>query len=523
MKLLAKITAALTLAVALTLTACAPGGETGTTNPPSSVFASKTALPAGDPNCANGGVQIDMGFDVNGNNVLDADEITSTEYVCNGTDTSSHPFVVYTSPTPNETGVELDAVISVVFNIEMDADTINDTTFTVKDAAGNPVAGTVTCSGIVAVFQPDQSLVMNTKYTVTLSSAMQNDAAGIAMGYDHKFYFTSGASAVETGFNTAVNPGDTATITTGPLTVNMKYANNSDTAVTFPMGTNDQSTGTITRKFFMAETEVTNALFARVLQWAVDNGKIVEIPGVHNEVSITTVKYGTQKLVDLDYGSTYVRISYNADTNTFAVASGYEDHPVVCVSWYGTIMFCNWLTEMCEGNIDNVVYSGIDETWDHTEIVENPERTGYRLPSSAEWEYAARYRNGTLWTYGDHASGDESGACYNDGSILGGMRLSAVFGNYAWWDGNSGSSTNVVSTAGNGGGAACTGNSNALGLYDMSGNVWEWNFDCVGSDRVVRGGNCWTSAGGVQVGVWDYYNPNDESSDAGFRFARSAP
>lgn len=194
MKLLSKITAALTLAAVLTLSACAPGGDTGTTNPSSSVFAKKTAIAPGAI-CPAGGVQIDMGFDVNGNNALDEDEITSTEYVCNGEDASSHPFVVYTSPTPNETEVELDAIISAVFNIEMDIDTINDTAFTVKDKAGNAVAGTVTYSGIVAVFQPAQSLVMNRKYTVTLSSAMENDAAGIAMGYDHKFYFTTGGGA----------------------------------------------------------------------------------------------------------------------------------------------------------------------------------------------------------------------------------------------------------------------------------------------------------------------------------------
>ena len=48
------------------------------------------------------------------------------------------------------------------------------------------------------------------------------------------------------------------------------------------------------------------------------------------------------------------------------------------------------------------------------------------------------YRDGTLWTYGDHASGDDSGACYDDDSILGGLGMSTVFGDYAWYSGNSG-------------------------------------------------------------------------------------
>ena len=70
----------------------------------------------------------------------------------------------------------------------------------------------------------------------------------------------------------------------------------------------------------------------------------------------------------------------------------------------------------------------------------------YRLPSEAEWEYAARAGSTTKWHFGD----DES-----------------LLRDYAWYGNNSGNTTNVVAVT----------KPNKYGLYDMAGNVWEWNED----------------------------------------------
>ena len=86
-----------------------------------------------------------------------------------------------------------------------------------------------------------------------------------------------GGSIIPITFDTAKTPGDTVSITVGSESVDMIYANN-QTSITFPFNSVpgyslDNDKGTITRKFFMSKTEVTNALMVEVLQWAYDNGK----------------------------------------------------------------------------------------------------------------------------------------------------------------------------------------------------------------------------------------------------------
>ena len=144
---------------------------------------------------------------------------------------------------------------------------------------------------------------------------------------------------------------------------------------------------------------------------------------------------------------------------------------------------------------------------DSQEFIEKLNRlTGknFRLPTEAEWEYAARGGNKSK---GYKYSGS------NDADAV------------AWYEKNSGGKTHPVETK----------QSNELGLYDMSGNVWEWCQDRygkysshsqsnpkganTGSVRVLRGGSWISSEKGVRVSNRDYDAPGSRNVDGGLRLA----
>ena len=139
--------------------------------------------------------------------------------------------------------------------------------------------------------------------------------------------------------------------------------------------------------------------------------------------------------------------------------------------------------------------------------------TGLRLPSEAEWEYACR--GGTTTAF-HSMPGYPNGT--NDDSLL---------GNIAWYLSNSGNTTHAVA------GKA----PNAFGLYDMSGNVWEWCNDWYGSyaagnatdptgpssgsARVLRGGDWTGNSLNCRSSNRDNYDPDYRYANYGFRVART--
>ncbi len=270
--------------------------------------------------------------------------------------------------------------------------------------------------------------------------------------------------------------------------------------MTSPAGINDDGTATVADTYWIGETEVTYELWQKVYEWAV-NGT----GGAAGEGQYLFENTGTQS----------------------GGSGGTNQHPVVGICWRDAMVWCNALTEWYnaqKGTGFECVYmydsgSGAQIVRDSRStnstacdnIAESSTAKGFRLLSSAEWEIAARYRDGVLWTYGDHVSGDDSGACNNDGSILGGLGISSVFGDYAVYSGNSGSTTAAVKGK----------KANALGIYDMSGNVWEFCFDSDGGDRITRTGSYDKDISSLAIGNTFSSVATQTGGYMGFRFGRT--
>ena len=177
-----------------------------------------------------------------------------------------------------------------------------------------------------------------------------------------------------------------------------------------------------------------------------------------------------------------------------------EDNPVVEVTWFQAVKFANALSTK-DGL--NPVFT---KRW--SKVTADWSANGYRLPTEAEWEYAARGGNKSRgYEYAGSNTVDE----------------------VAWYWENSGNITHPV---------GCK-KANELGLYDMSGNVDEWVWDwydsyyynfspgtdprgpAIGANRVIRGGCCNYFAMDTRLASRGACSPSTRYSKLGFRLLRS--
>jgi formylglycine-generating enzyme required for sulfatase activity len=191
-----------------------------------------------------------------------------------------------------------------------------------------------------------------------------------------------------------------------------------------------------------------------------------------------------------------------------------DNYPMYYVSWYDAVEYCNRLSEKekltpaytinksrKDGN-NKSEYDDIKWT-----VTWNRSANGYRLPTEAEWEYAAKGGNGSPGNYAYSGSNN--------------------VGEAAWYIDNSAKSVQAVGTK----------KPNGLGLYDMSGNVFEWGWDWKGDYpgeaqtdptgassgpyRLRRGGSWSTSAQDIRSAFRGYDTPSNRDGNLGFRIVRN--
>jgi len=225
--------------------------------------------------------------------------------------------------------------------------------------------------------------------------------------------------------------------------------------------------------FHMAITEVTNRHYCDFLNAALSKGQVeVRQGGVY--------RAGTRDLY-CDTSRSDAAAGIRWEGQRFSVRANRGAHPMVCVRWIGAAAYCNWLSTA----------RGTPTCYDLTTGACDFSRAGFRLPTEAEWEYAARgghYGPYLVYPWGNEedrskANWPNSGDPFEAGpypwttpvGFYSGKRHAKA--DFHW----PGRQESYQTTDG----------ANGFGLHDMSGNVWEWVNDWYGRDyyRVAQASN----------------------------------
>ena len=272
---------------------------------------------------------------------------------------------------------------------------------------------------------------------------------------------------------------------------------------------------TLTRDFWLGQYEVTNQEYLEMVQWAYDRGYVTATSASLRD----NLDGSTEELVDLDdehcelvFSNGIFSLREAAFALRVAYPDGYDpaDHPMQEVTWYGSVSYCDWLS----------LSEGLSRAYDHSTWIcgegDPYSAEGYRLPTDAEWEYAAQWDDERYYPWGGELP-NCSLANFLHNDIYYCVRWTTPVGSYP-----AGVQPNLSDP-----------------IYDLSGNVYEWANDwreCdlgtspeidppgpgSGDVRVLRGGGWPSDSAFLDASARSALIPYYGFQYIGFRPARTA-